>query len=125
MPGAPAARVLAAEPRVDGGADVRELAFLVHSPCGVAAGGVGEQQCVLARVVGRRRRRIAAVVGREDEEVALAQRVEDVRQPPVEVLQAAMKVDRVVAVAPEHVGLDEVDEDEPAVDVLQAARSCG
>ena len=77
---------------------------------------VGEQQRVLARVVGRRRRRVAAVVGGEDQQVAGAQRVEQVGQPAVEVLQAAVEVDRVVAVAPEHVGLDEVHEDEALVD---------
>ena len=53
------------------------------------------------------------------EEVALAERLEDVRQPAVEVLQAAMEVDRVVAVAPELIGLDEVREDEALVDVLE------
>ena len=116
MPGAPAAGCLPPEPRVDGRADVRELAVLVHLARGIAPGSVGEQQGVLARVVGRRGRRIAAVVGREDQEVALPQRVEDVGQPPIEVLQAAMEVDRVVAVAPEHVGLDEVDEDESSTD---------
>ncbi len=70
---------------------------------------------VLARVVGRRRRRVAAVVGGDDQQVAGLQRVEQVGQPVVEVLQAAVEVDRVVAVAPELVGLDEVDEDEAAV----------
>ena len=88
-------------------------------PGGVLAGRVREQQRVLARVVGRRRRRVAAVVGGEDQEVAVAQRVEDVRQPPVEVLEAAVEVDRVVAVAPELVRLDEVHEDEAGVDVLE------
>ena len=80
---------------------------------------VGEQQRVLARVVGRRRRRVAAVVGGEDQQVAVAQRVEQVGQPAVEVLQAAVEVDRVVAVAPEHVGLDEVHEDQALVELAQ------
>ena len=58
-------------------------------------------------------------VGRDDEKIASLQRLEDVREPPVEVLEAAVEVHRVVAVAPEHVRLDEVHEDEPLVDVLQ------
>ena len=86
---------------------------------GVAARDVREQQRVLARVVGRRRRRVAAVVGGEDQQVARPQRLEQVGQAAVEVLQAAVEVDRVVAVAPEHVGLDEVDEDEAVVELLQ------
>ena len=53
------------------------------------------------------------------EQIAVAQRLEDVRQPPVEVLQAAMEVDGIVAMAPELVGLDEIREDEPVVDVLE------
>ena len=47
------------------------------------------------------------------------QRVEDVGKAAVEVLQAAMEVLRVVAVAPEHVGLDEIREHEAGVDVAQ------
>ena len=80
---------------------------------------VGEQQRVLARVVGRRRRRVAAVVGGDDQQVAGPKRLEQVGQPAVEVLQAAVEVDRVVPVAPEHVRLDEVDEDEPLVERLE------
>ena len=38
---------------------------------------------------------------------------------PVEVLQAAVEVHRVVAVTPEHVRLDEIHEHEPLVDVLE------
>ena len=92
---------------------------LVHVPCGVPSRRVREQQRVLPRVVGRRRRRVAAVVGGDDQQVARPERLEDVLEPPVEVLQAAVEVDRVVAVAPEHVGLDEIHEDEAAVDLLQ------
>ncbi len=44
---------------------------------------------------------------------------EDVGQAAVEVLQAAVEVDRVVAVSPDLVGLDEVGEDEAVVDVLE------
>ena len=47
--------------------------------------------------------------------------VEQVGQPPVEVLEAAVEVDRVVAVAPEHVRLDEVREDEALVELAGAA----
>ena len=59
------------------------------------------------------------MVGREDEQVPRPQRVEQVRQPTVEVLQAAVEVDGVVAVPPEHVRLDEVREDEPVVELAQ------
>ena len=125
-PGDTARRGLAAEPRVDGRADVGELAVLVDAPGGVPALDVREQQGVLARVVGRRRRRVAAVVGGDDEQVVRPQRVEQVGQSAVEVLQAAMEVHRVVAVAPERVGLDEVREDQPVVDRRAGApRSAG
>ena len=88
-------------------------------PGGVLPRRVREEQRVLARVVGRRGRRVAAVIGGEDQQIAVAQRLEDVVQPAVEVLQAAVEVDRVVAVAPELVGLDEVREDEAVLDVLE------
>ena len=74
---------------------------------------------MLPRVVRRRRRRVAAVIRRDDEQVAFPQRLEDVGESPVEVLEAAVEVHRVVAVTPEHVGLDEVHEHEPLVDVLE------
>ena len=47
------------------------------------------------------------------------QRLEDVREAPVEVLQAAMEVLGVVSVSPEHVRLHEVHEDEAPVDRLE------
>ena len=119
VPGNTARRALAAEPRVDRRADVGELAVLVDPSRGVPPLDVGEQQRVLAAVIGRRRRRVAAVVGGEDQQVVRPQRVEQVGQPAVEVLQAAVEVDRVVAVAPERVRLDEVREDEPVVDRAQ------
>ena len=118
-PGAPLPGCFAPSQARHRRADVAELAVLVHAPGGVPSRRVREQHRVLAGVVARRRRRVAAVVGRDDEEVALAERLEDVGQPAVEVLQAAVEVDRVVAVPPELVGLDEVREDEPVVDVLE------
>src|SRR5918994_313858 len=106
-------------------ADVRELA-LVRRPVRVPSRGVREQERMLPRVVRRGRRRIAAVVGREDEQVSRPERLEDVLQPAVEVLQAAVEVDRVVAVAPEHVRLDQVDEHERSVlGLLQEADRLG
>ena len=45
---------------------------------------------MLARVVGRLRGRVTAVIRRDDEQVALPQGVEDVREPTVEVLEAAV-----------------------------------
>src|SRR3954451_8783314 len=111
LAGNPAPWSLATKPPGHGGADVRELA-LVNPPGGVLARDVREQERVLARVVGRGRRGIAAVVGSENQEVARSHRLEQVRKPPVEILQAAVEVDGVVSVAPEHVGLDEVDEDQ-------------
>ena len=88
-------------------------------PAAFRPAAYASKQRVLAGVVGRLGRRIAAVIRRDDQEVARLQRLEDVRQAPVEVLQAAVEVHRVVAVAPEHVGLDEIHEHEPAVDVLE------
>ena len=74
---------------------------------------------MLARVVGRGRGRVTAVVRREDQEIAVAQDVEQIGQPAVEVLQAAVEVERVVAMAPEHVRLDEVHEDQSLVELAQ------
>src|SRR5205085_6161842 len=51
------------------------------------------------------------------EQVPRAKRVEQVGKSVVEVLQAAMEVDGIVPVAPEHVRLDEVDEDEALVEL--------
>src|SRR5581483_8933566 len=85
------------EPGADRGSDVGELAGLVELAVRVAAFDIREQQRVLARVVGRRRRRIAAVVGRQDQEVVLAERVQHVGQSAVEILQAAVEVDGIVA----------------------------
>ena len=62
---------------------------------------------------------IDAVVGCDDQQVALAQRLEQVGEAAVEILKAAVEVLRVVAVAPEHVRLDEVREHEARVDVAQ------
>ena len=59
------------------------------------------------------------MVGGEDEQIAWAECVEEVRQPAVEVLQAAMEVVRVVAMPPERIGLDEIREDETVVDRSQ------
>src|SRR6266511_807048 len=115
-----ALRRLPAEPGVHGGSHVGELAF-VDLPGRVLALDVGEEQRVLARVVGPGRGGIAAVVGGEDEQVVGAKRLEQVREPPVEILQAAVEVDRVVAVSPEHVGLDQVREDEALVEFPEQA----
>src|SRR5438270_12794479 len=76
---------LAAQPRVNGRPDVRELA-LVDASGGVLPLDVCEQEGVLARVIRRRRRRIATVIRREDEQVVAAQRVEQVGKTPIEVL---------------------------------------
>src|SRR4029453_81030 len=96
-------RRLSAEPGVHGRADVRELALLVDAAGCVAPGRVGEEESVLARVGGRLGRRVAAVVGRDGGGSAPLQRLEDVGQASVEILQTTVEVDRVVAVAPEHV----------------------
>src|SRR6266498_670402 len=70
-------------------------------------------------MVSRGRRRVATVIRRQDEDIAGSQRVEQIREAAIEVLQATVEVDGVVAVPPEHVGLDEVDEDEPFVELAQ------
>src|SRR5205823_9556673 len=85
LAGNAAGRRLPSEPAVHGGADVRKLALVDASFC-VLAFDVGDQQRVLARMVGRRRCRIATVVGRENQQVLRAQRVEEIGQAPVEVL---------------------------------------
>ena len=64
------------------------------------------------------------MIGGEDQQVAGPQRLEEVREPPVEVLQAAMEVLRVVAVTPEHVRLDEVHEHEAVVELAQELSVC-
>src|SRR4029450_12580038 len=91
---------LAAEPGVHGGAHVCELP-LVAPAGGVLALDVGEEKRVLAGVVGRRSRRVTAVVRRDDQQVTWAKRCEEIGEPAVEVLEAAVEVDRVVPVAPE------------------------
>ncbi len=112
-------RRLPPEPGVHRGAHIGELALLVDPPRCVAPGCIRKEQGVLARVVGRRCRRIAAVVGGEDQQVARMQRLEDVRESTVEVLETAVEVHRVVPVAPEHVRLHEVDEHEATFDRLE------
>src|SRR5687768_11126978 len=87
LAGDASSRSLAAEPGVDGRPDVGELA-LVDAPRSVLALDVRQEQRMLAGVVGRGRRRVAAVVGGEDQKVARAERVEEVGQATVEVLQA-------------------------------------
>ncbi len=59
------------------------------------------------------------MVGRDDQQIAVLQRAEQIRETPVEVLEAAVEVHRVVAMPPEHVGLDEVDEDHTVVELLE------
>jgi hypothetical protein len=59
------------------------------------------------------------VVGGEDQQVVRLERLEQIRQPPVEVLEAAVEVDRVVSMSPQRVRLDEIDEDEPGLDLLE------
>ena len=86
---------------------------------GVLALDVGEEQRVLARVVRRRRGGVAAVIRGDDQQVAGAKRRKEVGEPTVEVLEATVEVDRVVAVSPEHVGLDEVREHEPRVQLVE------
>src|ERR1700741_1277219 len=107
----PTRRRLAAKPGVHGCADVGELA-LVDLAGRVAALDVREEQRVLAGVVRRGRRRVAAVVRCDDEEIARAERVEQVWEPIVEVLETAVEIHGVVPVAPQHVRLDEVHEHE-------------
>src|SRR3954464_10289013 len=55
----------------------------------------------------------------EEEKVAREEGVKQVGEPVVEVLQAAVEVDRVVAMPPEHVRLHEVDEHEAGVDLAK------
>jgi hypothetical protein len=59
------------------------------------------------------------VIGRQDKEVALAQRREQIGKPSIEILEAAVEIQRVVAVAPEHVGLHEIREDEALVELAE------
>ena len=59
------------------------------------------------------------MVGGENQQIARPHRLEQVGQAPVEILQAAVEVDRIVAVPPEHVGLDEIDEDQAGFQLLE------
>src|SRR5438034_4529598 len=117
--GEPSPRRLSAEPGIHGEADVGELALFMDPPSWIAAGRVCQEERVLAGVIGRGRRRVAPVVRRQHEQITGLEHLQDVRKPPVEVLQAAVEVDRVVPVPPEHVRLDEVDEHKAALDRLQ------
>src|SRR5215211_7086930 len=91
---------LPAEPAVDGRSDIGELT-LVDPARGVLAGDIGEQKGVLAGMVRRQGRGIAPVIRGEDEEVTRPKGGEEVGQPPIEILQAAMEVHGIVAVTPE------------------------
>ena len=68
---------------------------------------------MLAGVVGRGCRRVATVVGCQHQQVARLERIQEIRKPAVEILEAVMEVDRVVATPPEHVRLDEVQKTRP------------
>ncbi len=83
-----------------------------------------EQRRVLARVVGAGRRRIAAVVGGDDEQVA--RRVEPLEPAAdlrVDLPQRGVEAGDVAAVAVDLVGLDEVREDEPALELVDERRT--
>ena len=114
----PAAR---AEPGRGGRADVGELA--VVTPARPAARHVSDQQRVLARVVGRGGRRIAAVIRGQQQQVVRAERGAQIGDGGVDLLQAAVEALGIVAVPVGHVGLDEVDEDEPRAAARGPVRS--
>jgi hypothetical protein len=74
-----------------------------------------QERRVLARVVRVRRRGVDAVVGGEHEQVPGAQEVEPAGHRLVDALQRPVEAVDVLAVAVALVGLDEVREDEAAV----------
>ena len=99
-------------------AEIREGLPGAQVHAGADAGAGHEQRDVLPRVIGARRRRIVAMVGRDDEEIVVAQLREELGQPHVEALEVARVALDVVAVAVLRVEVDQVREDEAAVDDL-------
>ena len=67
-----------------------------------------EKRDVLARVVGRGRAGVAAVVGRDHQHVAGGERAGDLRQAHVEIRERRRVAVHIVAVAVQHVEVDEV-----------------
>ena len=116
MSGDSARRRLPLQPRVHRRPYVRELALAdlpeAFLPATYATSIAYSREWSVDGVVGSQPWSDATI------SAAWAQRLEEVGQPPVEVLQAPVKVLRVVPVAPERVGLDEVREDEPLVQLL-------
>ena len=108
--------VTAGDPAHHAGADVGQRA-IVAAPA--VAFKPRQQGRVLARVIGVVGRRVDAVVGGEDEQVVVAQQCQPVRHRTVDRTQRCGKPIDVMAVAVELVGLHQVDEHEPVVQLAQ------
>ena len=87
-----------------------------RSTPGAHARAGDEQRHVLARVIGARRRRIVAVVGGDDQQIVVAKRRQQRGQPRVEALEIRGVAGDVVAMAVLRVEVDEVGEDQPAIE---------
>src|SRR3954447_26085813 len=113
----------AGEPLERARADVGERA-VVAAP--VVRAEDGEQRRVLAGVVAVRRGRVHAVVGGEDQQVTRTEAVvEPLGDRLVDLAERLGEPADVVAVAVDLVGLDEVREDQPGVELVQELRRRG
>ena len=79
------------------------------------AGRVDQHRHAFARVIGAAPGRIAAVIGGDDQEIAVAQLCQELRQAPVERLERARIAFDIAAMAMLHVEIDEIDDDQSAI----------
>src|SRR5262245_2082328 len=88
------------------------------APADASRGGVrreGEDGHAFARVVAATPSRIAAVIGRDDQKIARLQPIERLRQLRIEGLKGGGIAPWIAAMAVEHVEIDEIGEQKPAV----------
>jgi hypothetical protein len=72
-----------------------------------------------SRVIGRHISRIAAVIRTDDQQIILSHRLLNLREPEIKLFKRACVTFDVVAMAVEHIEIDEIGEDETA---LRAAK---
>ena len=76
---------------------------------------VDQKRHVFAGMVGGRRCRIAAVISGQDQNIVAAHSAFDSRQMPVLLFDSPRISLRIVEVTVKHIGVDEIDENEPSL----------
>src|ERR1039458_3646649 len=102
------------QPVEHAGTDVSQRPVVAAS---TVSWNAGEQRRVLAGVVGVGGSRVTTVVGGDDEQVFFTGSAQPVRERVIDQLQCPVKARRVLAVAVDLVGLDQVGEHEPTVEL--------